>query len=101
MKIKNILTALIILLGMSLNVSAATMDLSSQIPSDWDVYADEATVEHKYEDGEPGVMVACETDGGISMAAVTTGKTDLSGDFTLSLRMKLSDDSGKSTRMVY
>ncbi len=101
MKIKNILMALIILLGMSLNVSAATLDLSSQIPSDWEIYTEEATVLHKYEDGEPGVMIACETDGDISMAAVTTGKIDLSGDFTLSLRMKLSDDGGKSVRIMY
>ena len=101
MKIKNILMALIILLGMSLNVSAATLNLSSQIPSDWEIYTEEATVTHQNEDGEPGVMISCETDGGISMAAVTTGKIDLSGDFTLSLRMKLSDDGGKSVRIMY
>lgn len=101
MKIKNILTALIILLGLSLHVSAAEFDLSAQIPADWEIYAEEAEVEHRNEDGESGVMIACETDGGISMAAVTTGKTDIAGDFTLSLRMKLSDDGGKAVRIMY
>lgn len=101
MKIKALITLILISTFLSLTASAHTFSIKDGVPSDWIVYETEAKTEKSTMDGEDGILVNVETDGGVSMVALTTGKVDLSGDMTLSLRMSIADDGGAGERYLY
>ena len=101
MNIKKLFVIIGISTLISLTAFAETFDIKNGVPSDWIVYETEAKAEKASKDGEDGILINVKTDGGTSMAAVTTGKTDLSGDMTMSFRMSLTDDGGKGMRIMY